>query len=365
MIAPNLEWVAKTTEAALEPELPIVDPHHHLWQRAGNDYMFHDLLADTQTGHNIVGTVFVDCHSMYRKEGPAELRCTGETEFANGVAAMSASGIYGNLRACQGIVSHVDLRLGAKAGAVFDAQIAAGNGRFKGIRYQTGWDADPGIRNSRTDPTPELTRDKTWREGFKELAKRDLTFDAWLYHPQIGEIAELADAFPNTSIILDHVGGPLGYAGYAGRHDEVRADLEEDDGRARQAPEHHRQGRRPRHGDGLVRLLPAAQAARLAGAGRRLQALGRDLHRAVRRQPLHVREQLPGRQDHVRLRRAVERLQAARRQGLGRREDRPVQRHGVPRLQARRYLTVASTGAARTLSMVMPATGTASPSVTV
>src|SRR5258707_10273461 len=123
VIAPDLAWVAKVTEEALEPALPIVDPHHHLWQRPGKDYMFHDLLADTQTGHNIVGTVFVDCHSMYRKEGPAELRCTGETEFANGVAAMSASGIYGNLRACAGIVSHVDLRLGSKAGAVFDAPI--------------------------------------------------------------------------------------------------------------------------------------------------------------------------------------------------------------------------------------------------
>ena len=223
VIAPDLAWVAKHSEPALEPDLPIVDPHHHLWQRAGNDYMFHDLLADTKTGHNVVGTVFVDCHSMYRKEGPAELRCIGETEFANGVAAMSASGLYGNLRACAGIVSHVDLRLGAQAGAVFDAQIAAGNGRFKGIRYQTGWDADPGIRNSRTDPTPELTRDKTWREGFKELARRNLTFDAWLYHPQLGEIAELADAFPGTPVVLDHIGGPLGYAGYAGRHDEVRS----------------------------------------------------------------------------------------------------------------------------------------------
>ncbi|MDP3160687.1 MAG: amidohydrolase family protein, partial [Reyranella sp.] len=106
---------------------------------------------------------------------------------------------------------------------VFDAQIAAGNGRFKGIRHQTGWDADPGIRNVRTDPTPELTRDKTFRAGFAELARRDLTFDAWLYHPQLAEIADLADAFPGTSIVLDHVGGPLGYAGYAGRHDEVRA----------------------------------------------------------------------------------------------------------------------------------------------
>jgi len=223
VIAPDPKWVAQTKEPALEPGLPIVDPHHHLWQRTGNDYMFHDLLADTQEGHNIVATVFVDCHSMYRKDGPAELRCTGETEFANGVAAMSASGIYGNLRACAGIVSHVDLRLGAKAGPVFDAQIAAGNGRFKGIRHQTGWDADPGIRNSRTDPTPELTRDKAWREGFRELDRRKLTFDTWLYHPQLAEIAELADAFPGTTIVLNHVGGPLGYAGYAGRHDEVRA----------------------------------------------------------------------------------------------------------------------------------------------
>ena len=223
VMVPDLAWVAKVSEPALEPDLPIVDPHHHLWQRTGNDYLFHDLLADTQTGHNIVGTVFVDCHSMYRKEGPAELRCTGETEFANGVAAMSASGIYGNLRACKGIVSHVDLRLGAKAGPVFDAQIAAGNGRFKGIRYQTGWDADPGIRNSRTDPTAELTRDRTWREGFVELARRDLTFDAWAYHPQLAEVGDLAAAFPNTQIVLDHVGGPLGYASYASRHEEVFA----------------------------------------------------------------------------------------------------------------------------------------------
>src|SRR5689334_11005661 len=175
VIAPDPAWVAKVSEPALEPELPIVDPHHHLWQRAGNDYLFHDLLADTQTGHNIVATVFVDCHSMYRKEGPAELRCLGETEFANGVAAMSASGLYGNLRACAGIVSHVDLRLGARAGAVFDAQIAAGNGRFRGIRYQTGLDKDPGIRPVRTNPTPGLMADATWREGFKELDRRGLS----------------------------------------------------------------------------------------------------------------------------------------------------------------------------------------------
>jgi L-fuconolactonase len=223
VMAVDDEWVGKVTEEALEPELPIVDPHHHLWQRAGNDYMFHDLLADTQSGHNVVATVFVDCHSMYRKEGPAELRCVGETEFANGVAAMSASGIYGNLRACAAIVSHADLRLGATAGKVLDAQIAAGNGRFIGIRYQTGLDEDPGIRPTRTNPTPGLMADRTWREGFAELARRNLTFDAWLYHPQLAELGDLAAAFPDTPIILDHVGGPLGYASYARRHDEVFA----------------------------------------------------------------------------------------------------------------------------------------------
>ena len=187
-------WVAKVTEEALEPSLPIVDPHHHLWQRAGNDYMFHDLLADTRTGHNIVATVFVDCHSMYRKAGSPELRCVGESEFANGVAAMCASGLYGGLRACAAIVSHVDLRLGAKAGAVFDAQMAAGNGRFIGIRYQTGLDKDPGIRATRTNPTPGLMADKTWREGFRELDKRGLTFDSWTYHPQLAEVGDLAAA---------------------------------------------------------------------------------------------------------------------------------------------------------------------------
>jgi len=217
------DWVAKGVEEALEPALPIVDPHHHLWQWPGNDYMFTDLLADTQSGHNIVATVFVDCRSMYRKHAPKELRCIGETEFANGVAAMSASGLYGNLRACAAIVSHVDLRLGAGAGAVFDSQIAAGNGRFAGIRYQTALDRDPEIHAARTKPAPGLMADRTWREGFAELAKRALTFDAWVYHPQIAEVADLAASFPDTRIVLDHIGGPLGYASYADRHTEVFA----------------------------------------------------------------------------------------------------------------------------------------------
>src|SRR5258708_40347303 len=140
--------------------------------------MFHAVLADTRTGPNSVATVFVHCHSMYRKAGPPERRCVGETEFATGVAAMCASGLYGGLRACSAIVSHADLRLGAKAGAVFDAQIAAGNGRFIGIRYQTGLDKDPGIRPTPTSPTPGLMAAKSWRERFRHLDRPRPTFHA-------------------------------------------------------------------------------------------------------------------------------------------------------------------------------------------
>src|SRR5260370_8115386 len=128
---------------------------------------------------------------MYRKEGPPEMRCVGDTEFANGVAAMSASGMYGSLRAAAGIVSHVDLRLGSKAGVVFDAQIAAGNCRFKGIRHQTGWDADPSIRNSRTDPTPELIREKPRRQVFSASAKPLLPLLPLLPPPPPAHISDL------------------------------------------------------------------------------------------------------------------------------------------------------------------------------
>jgi L-fuconolactonase len=216
----NPAWLAKVSEPALEPELPIVDPHHHLWERGDMIYMYRDLLEDLQAGHNVVSTVFIDCRSMYRKEGPTEMRPVGETEFVNGVAAMFASGSYGASRACAGIVSYADLRLGVKAREVLEAQIAAGNGRFRGIRYATGWDKHEEIRRTHTNPPQGLMADKTWREGFAQLGKLGLTFDAWLYHPQLGELADLAGAFPDTAIILDHVGGPLGYGPYGPRHKE-------------------------------------------------------------------------------------------------------------------------------------------------
>src|SRR5580704_14651579 len=162
-------WLDRRKEPILEPELPIVDPHHHLWDRPGWRYLLDDLLADIDTGHNIVATVFIQCRSMHRSGGPEELRPVGETEFVNGVAAMSAAGGYGPTRICAGIVGHVDLRLGARAEAVLEAHVQAGGGRFRGIRHITAWDADPTVLNPAYSPPAGLMGDATFRQGFARL----------------------------------------------------------------------------------------------------------------------------------------------------------------------------------------------------
>jgi len=215
------DWLERRVEATLEPGLPIIDPHHHLWERPGWVYMLPDLLADINTGHNIVGTVFVQCRSMHRADGPEELRPVGETEFVNGVAAMSASGGYGPAKICAGIVGYADLRLGARAQDVLEAHLRAGGGRFRGIRHITAHDADPSLMNPAYTPPPGLLGDATFREGFSRLAPLGLSFDAWLYHPQIDELTALAQFSPETRIVLDHVGGPLAIGTYAGKRDEV------------------------------------------------------------------------------------------------------------------------------------------------
>jgi predicted TIM-barrel fold metal-dependent hydrolase len=217
------DWLARRTETILEPALPIVDPHHHLWERPGWRYMLDDLLADTNSGHNIVATVFVQCRSMHRAGGPEAFRPVGETEFVNGVAAMSASGGYGAAKICAGIVGHVDLLLGDRAGEVLEAHIRAGGGRFRGIRHITAYDADPTLMNPAYNPPPSLMGEKSFREGFARLAPLNLTFDAWLYHPQIGDVIALAQAFPGTGICLNHIGGPLAIGKYAGKRDDVFA----------------------------------------------------------------------------------------------------------------------------------------------
>ena len=213
-------WLAQVDEAVLEPDLPICDPHHHLWDNPTSRYLIDELIADTGSGHNIVSTVFVECMAMYRATGPEEFRGVGETEFVNGVAAMAASGRYGPTAACAGIVSLADLTLGERVGPVLDAHMAASR-RFRGIRHAAGWDASDQVRNSHTNPTKGLLGDASFRQGFAELGKRGLSFDAWLYHPQIPELTSLASAFPNTTIILDHFGGPLGIGPYEDKRAEI------------------------------------------------------------------------------------------------------------------------------------------------
>lgn len=217
------DWVARTREDILEPDLPICDPHHHLWDFPRHRYLLPDLLADTGSGHDIRSTVFIECTAFYRADGPEAIRPVGETEFVNGVAAMSASGRYGPTRACAGIVGLADLSLGARVDEVLSAHVAAGNGRFRGIRHAAGWDPSDAVHNSHTDPPPGLFRDRTFREGFARLKAHGLSFEAWLYHPQLGDVADLARAFPDHAIVLNHVGGPLGVGPYAGRRDEVFA----------------------------------------------------------------------------------------------------------------------------------------------
>ncbi len=213
-------WLAQWREEVIEPSLPIIDAHHHLWDRPPETYQLPELLADIGSGHDVRATVFVQCNAMYRADGPEEMRCVGETEYVNGTAAASASGIYGPQRLCAAIVGHADLRLGAAVQPVLQAHLRAGGGRFRGIRQQAQHDPVLGAM-SRVPPPPGLLHDSGFRRGFAELAPLGLSFDAWVYFTQLPDLADLARAHAQTDIILNHLGAPLGIGPYAGRRDEV------------------------------------------------------------------------------------------------------------------------------------------------
>ena len=228
-ISPHLpvrpDWLDRRREEIIEPDLPIVDPHHHLVNRPETGrYLLPELLADIGTGHNITATVYLEWLSMYRAEGAVELRPVGEIEFANGVAAMSASGTYGETRVCAGIVGYADLALGAPVERLLEAMIGAGGGRVRGIRVITATQPDQAAWGSAIIRPEGLLMDPKLREGFSRLAPLGLSFDAWMYHTQLGELVGLARAFPETPIVLDHVGGAIGLGRYAGRRDEVFAE---------------------------------------------------------------------------------------------------------------------------------------------
>ncbi|MDP6814691.1 MAG: amidohydrolase family protein [Alphaproteobacteria bacterium] len=232
MVATNEAWLAQLSEETLEPELAICDPHHHLWdfrpERMEPRYFLDEFLADLNTGHNITATVFIECGTMFKADGPVELRPVGETEFVNGIAAMSASGQYGPIRVAAGIVGTADLSLGDDVAAVLEAHLAAGGGRFRGIRHSGVWDASDDLPNGRMSPQPRVYLNEDFRTGLARLGRMGLTFEAWCYHPQIPELAELARAVPGTTIVLNHLGGPMGVGPYAGRQDEIFAQWRRD-----------------------------------------------------------------------------------------------------------------------------------------
>ena len=220
MVTPREDWLQLTTEDPIDPDLPICDPHHHLWERPGNNYMLDDLLRDLRSGHNIVSTVFLECSSMYRTDGPEHMKPLGETEFVASVAeeAAARSDVHTNINAA--IASHADLTLGESVAEVLEAHIELGKGRFRGIRHGTSHDPSPIIPAYRDQGSGVMMTPK-FREGFAQLRRLDLTFDAWLFHPQLGELADLARSFPDVTIILDHIGAPLGVGPYEGRRSEV------------------------------------------------------------------------------------------------------------------------------------------------
>ncbi|MGZ3411957.1 MAG: amidohydrolase family protein [Xanthobacteraceae bacterium] len=220
-------WLDQHREDILEPDLPIIDPHHHLWDARTEPmprYVLEDVLDDVDTGHKIEQTVFLQCASMYRDSGPEALKPVGETEFVNGIAAASASGQFGPTRIAADIVGYVDMQLGA---AVEDALVAhkkAGGDRFKGVRFSTGAHFDPAVRKyMRRLPPEHLLADPKVHEGISKLAPLGLTLDCWLYFTQLDDVVDLARKFASTTIILDHVGGLLGLGQYEGKRQETFA----------------------------------------------------------------------------------------------------------------------------------------------
>ena len=213
-------WLELTQEDVLDPDLPICDPHHHLWDKPGDRYMIDEISRDVGSGHNIVQTVFVEVDAMYRSSGPEEMRPIGESEWVRGIGAQSDSGLYGRTKVATGIVGYANLNLGARVEPVQEAMESVSSGRLRSVRHTCSWDAYEPLRSHRSG-WPGMMAETKFREGLSKLIDRGHSFDALVYHPQLSELTELVDAFPNGVFVLNHIGRPLGVGPYQGHRDEV------------------------------------------------------------------------------------------------------------------------------------------------
>ncbi|MDD4876621.1 MAG: amidohydrolase family protein [Dehalococcoidales bacterium] len=219
------EWLALTKEDAIDPGLPICDAHHHLWERPDDFYLLNELLQDVND-HNVVKTVFVQCRTRYRESGPPEMAPVGETEFIESITAESAGKSSKTPVIAAGIVGFADLTLGDGVVPVLEAHLVASPDRFRGIRHVSAWDAQIDITKVVNIPAG-LLLNQEFRKGFSYLDKYGLSYDAWVYHTQLKELVDLAKSFPETTIILNHIGTPIGVAPYANKRKEVFKEWEQ------------------------------------------------------------------------------------------------------------------------------------------
>jgi L-fuconolactonase len=211
------ESSARSEVEVIEPDLPIIDCHHHLWHPSSPRYLAHEFQADIlASGHNVLATVYVEGSAMYRTRGPEALRSVGEAEFVAGMAAMSDSGLVGPTRICAGFVGAADLTLAGAVDGVLEELAVASGGRLRGIRGAVVWDAEPSVNSGSRPFAPRgLLMDDRFRAGFARVAERKLVYDAWQYFPQLPELCSLADSFPDATIVVNHCGGLLGVGPYA------------------------------------------------------------------------------------------------------------------------------------------------------
>jgi predicted TIM-barrel fold metal-dependent hydrolase len=214
-------WTAGRAEPALEPDLEIIDAHHHAWDDHRGRYAYDELLADLRSGHNVVATVFVEAGAAYRMDGPTELQPVGEVEFAIALAKRAATDAPGTPRLCDAIIGHANLMLGDRVEDVLATLIRAGEGRLRGVRHGLTWDSGPASKFSRRQTPPHQMRDRAFRKGFARLQSLDLSFESWLFYPQLPDLIELMRDVPDANVVIDHVGGVLGLPPHNGSRRDV------------------------------------------------------------------------------------------------------------------------------------------------